>query len=522
MATTDAIQQAIKNSGLDQKTLGYIKQKAETGVQMDTSTPQKQSVYDAYQNYYINQVQQKASQGAPLDSPNDWKNSIYSASQQPSQVTVDQYMQQATGATADKMASMQQYLQNSAQAQIGSQTAQLGFARDQALADIDRALNQAVANGEMSIRQAQQQFEAAQKEIQHQAYIDSEHTNLTAYDRGIQNSAQMIGLMQGDQARTNNRISTAMTTRDQAINEINHQLNSLKYDAEVNRGLANSQYNYGLAGAQGDIYANMYNQMAQMDYESWNKLQDQNFNLYGQQLQQQYNLETMNMANKFDLNKLSIQQKYQLEQMATAQGYDLQNMSLQQQYQLAQMAQSFGYDMSLQSSNQNFQAGQNALDRNVQFQLQQMRQNHDLSMLSAEQQAQLQQYETELGRKLAQYQPGTKENALLTSEFEFALQSMQKESAAQIASELGATQLANLLESYPKTIPDVTDKKKVDAYNSQVEAINAQVTKLMGSSANQYTMDKLRASSKSEQEKNGFLEFLKGGLKLITPINTLP
>lgn len=554
------------NSGLSQSTIENIRAKAEQNAQMQTPTPEKQAVYDAFQKQYINKIQEKARTGAQLDTPNDWKNSIYQQALSGNQVnqgnqgflSIDEYMKNAQSNSQAQMQAMQQYLQSMSQQHLASQQAQLGMARDQQLAEIEMALQKAIANGQLSIRQAEQQFEEAKKGIYDQAYRDSELTNLTAHDRGIQNSAQMIGLMQGDAYRRDSLLNQNLTTRDQSINEINQQLNQLKYEADINKGLANSQYNYGMAGASADINAKMLEQLANMSFQDYQRLADQGFKLNVMGLEQQfaleqmakqhgydlsklseqqryqleqmaiqqgYNKENMQTEQNFALEKLSVQQRYQLEQMARSFGYDLSKMSIDQQYKLAQMAQGFGYDMSLQNSSQNFQAGQNALDRQAQMQLQQMRNDHDLTMLSKEQQAELDKYSVELSRKLAQYEENTPENKLLKAEFNFALESMKAEASANLASELGAKRLATLLESYPKEMPNPSDKKAVDDYNAKVEALNAQVESLTKGDGYKYTMDKLKSSSKhTEEEKSGFLNFIKTGIKgfQMPSINLLP
>lgn len=521
-----------QNSGLAQSTIENIRLKAESNQAMQTPTPEKQAVYDAYQAQYTDKIKQQAQAGTGLVNANEWKQSIYDQHAQQAQgqqgaMSIDQYMQQAQQGSASQMQAMQQFLQNSAQAQISSQQAQLGQARDQQLMEIERALQKAISDGQLSIRQAEQQFAQAKQEIENQAYLDSERTNLTAHDRGIQNSAQMIGLMQGDQARQQGLMNQNMSQRDVTINEINHQLNQLNYDAGINRSMANNQYNYGLAGAMGEINANMYNQLASMSFEDYQRLQSQGFdmNMLGMQHQndlskmaqaQQYTQQNMQTQQGFDLSRLSVQQRYTLEQMAKQQGFDLDKMSADQQYRLAQMAQSFDYDMRTQESTQGFQADQNALDRGIQVKLQEMRQSHDLNMLTKEQQADLDRYEVELGRKLAQYQPGTREYDLLNSEFDFAIESLKRESMANLATDIGAKKLASLLESYPEMPKDMSDRKAIESYNARVEAINKQITDTMDGKGFQYTMDTLQATKKyDEKQKASWLDAIKAGIKTL-------
>ena len=385
-------------SGIPAYQMQSIMEKASRGEAMQTPTPQKQAVYDEYQNYYKNEITNKAQAGQALISPNAWKNDIYNQALQsqaqqvsPQQQASDQMLQQMiqplqaqqqnpqsymdiesflrqsqTDSDA-KMQSIQQFLQQSSQAQLQSQQAQLGMARDQQLAEIDKAFQQAVANGEMSVREAEKQYNVAKEQINQQAYIDSEVTSLHGQNRGIQNSAQMIGLMQGDQARQGSLLNQNVTTRDEQVNAINNQLKQMEYDAGINKSIANSQYNYGLAGAEGEIQANLMNNMANLTYEEFARLQAQQtgFNQLG--LQQQFNRENMTteqmyalqqagLGQQFGRENAGLQQMYQLQQMAqnqnytnqnmqTQQGFDMDKLTYQKKATLEQMATAQGYDL---------------------------------------------------------------------------------------------------------------------------------------------------------------------------------
>lgn len=536
-AVTNQAYELAKQLGIGGVTIENIRQKAESGQAMQTPTAGKQAVYDAFQNHYKGLVEQKAQSGQQLTRPNDWKNDIYNKAMQAQatqngtqgKMDIETFLKQSQTDSASKMASLEQYLQQQAQAQITSQQSQLAWARDQQLAQIDQALKKAIADGELSVREAEKQFQQAKEQIHQQAYVDSEHTNLVAHDRGIQNSAQMIGLMQGDQARKNSLINKSMTTRDEQINAINNQLKQMEYDANINKSLANSQFNYGFAGAQAEIYNQLYGNLANLSYEEFVRMQQQGadfqklglqqqFNRENMSLQQQYQLqqmlqgqmynrENMQTEQNFALEKLSAQQKYTLEQMAKAQGYDLEKLSKQQQYQLAQMAQSFGYDMALQSSQQNFQAGENALNRNLERELLSIRNNHDINMLSEEQRIGMENYYVELGRKLNMYTPGTDEYKVLQAEADWAYKMAAMENQANFAAEIGATELSNLLKQYPTKLPDLSDKKAVDSYNAKVEQVNKQLQRLLGSKESEkYIRDLAKSKGKSDTQTQNFIK----------------
>lgn len=504
-----------------------IKRKAEANIPLANPTPQSQQAYQQAQDYFTSQVQQKAQAGQALDNPNAWKNSLYqqfagsgSAPAPNGLMSIQDYMNKAQANSQTQMQALQQFLQNSANAQITGQQAQLGMAKDQALAQLEANLQKAINQGQLSIKEAEAQFASAKKQIDEQAYRDSEITNLTAHDRGIQNSAQMLGLMQGDQYRQQSLISDAMTTRDQQINAINNQLEQMKYETGVNKSLAQSQYDYGLAGASADILAKMYAQMGEMGYGEMQRLADREYGLQQmqfqqgfdlqklsqqqlyqmQQMAQQQNYNTVNMEReqKYALDKMSVQQKYQLEQMAQAFGYDLQKMSVDQQYRLAQMAQSFGYDFALQSNSQQFQAQQQ--ERGF---------AHDLTMLQEKFNLDTKSYEQELQRQLRYYTnmdtSNMTENDLRQFQQADAETQAIKQNAINLSNAIKNQQLASLIEAYPKMPGASATKKDWDAYLKQVDTLNGQIEKITGSKEFTYQIDKSVASGAITKEQGNSL-----------------
>lgn len=509
MANNDVFAQAqalAKQSGIADYTLESIRSGAENNRQMQTPTAEKQQIYDMFQNYYKDMVIQGAQQGNPLVRPNEWKQSIWNQHADSSLLTPDAYLERATSDSNSKMASFEEWLKKSADSQLSSQEATLKQTLDQQLAQLDLALQEAINQGQLSIKEAEAQYQKAQQQIYQQAYRDSELTNLVSHDRGIQDSAQMVGLMQGDQARRNSLLNENLTTRDQQINAINNQLAQMEYQTGVNKALANSQYGTGLAQAQGDIFSQMYQNMANMSFEEWQRVQDQGFQLSLNERNQNFQEEQVKQQQQFDLEKLSVQQKYAMEQMAKQFGYDMNKLSVQQQYALSQMAEQFGYDMQKQASQQ-------AFDKSIL----QMQQSHDYAMLDKETQAQMDTYALELSRELASYQEGTPEYKLREFQLNYSLKAAQAESTANLMAELGNTRVAQLLESVP-TMPSAgASQKDIDAYNKQVTSINSQLKSILGSdSAQSFLIDTMKAKGVSQEKQTGIMSFLKSGLSIIS------
>lgn len=241
----------------------------------------------------------------------------------------------APGQGQDPFGGITDYANKEADAMYKRQEALLQQQRDQALADLQKAYADAVANGQISIRDAQAAFDAQKGQIDQQAYLDSQASALAATDRGIGNSQQMAGMIASDNAREMNLHNSNMTERDKRVADITDRINAITKQKDLDLANVNNQYNAGLVAARSGV-----------DADRFGKLFDFNKDNY-----------FMDKQQKFDLEKLSVQQKYTLEQMATAQGYDLAKMDKAQVYDLAKMAQQYGYDMGLQNDAQKHDYG---------------------------------------------------------------------------------------------------------------------------------------------------------------------
>lgn len=425
-------------------------------------------------------------------------------------------MARQTGAGNAQMEAIERLLGNMAGSQMESQGAMLGQARDAQILELQKSLEDAVAEGTISIREAEKQFEANKSIIEKQAYNDSERTNLVASDRGISNSAQMVGLMQGDNARKNGLINENMTTRDSRVNDIKDRLNSIKNKTSLDIANANTNYNYGMANAQAQADMAKQQGMLNLNMQDYAMNREQQFSLDQAGLAQKYGMENMAQQNKYtlgqmgaqhnyDLSKMSKQQVYTLEQMAKQNGYTLSQMSAQQVNDLAKMAQGFGYDMSLQTNSQNFQSGENAMERS--FKLQQFQ---------AEQQAQADNYYLELEREMASYDPNTPEGMLRKAQIDSSYKAVQLESQAKLMADVMGKAFADHVGNPPKNPGKGASKKQVDSYNKQVDAYNSKLNGFMADPTNMNTfmsnLEKAEYDGKSSgskpSEKTNWLDTL--------------
>jgi hypothetical protein len=299
-----------------------------------------------------------------------------------------------------------------------SQEALLAQARDKQLLEIQKNLNTAVEEGKISVRDAEDQFNTRKGEIEKEAYVDTERTELMAQERGIQNSGMMLGLMQGDNARKDSMINENVTVRDQRINTITDRLNAIKNNSALDATNAHASYGYGVANARGQAESQRIQNEFAMGLEDMQAQRDQGF--------MQDNME---MQHGFDLAKMSTQQRYTLEQMAKSFGYDLSKMSQAQQYQLANMATSFGYDMEMQNDSQGHQNNMAYNERLFQE-----------KMFGKEQSAKMAEYDLALQRETASYDANTPEGRLRMKQLEASKDAMITESMTKTLGELmGAT-----------------------------------------------------------------------------------
>lgn len=504
-----------KQYGISQSTTQNIQKKASQGIAMDTPTKEKQAVYNAYQKYYANEVTRKAKAGISLDSPNAWKNNLYaqvSANLSPNDEAYynsNNIINRQENKSQDYLDSQNKLLQQNADAQIKSAESNYAKIRDQQISNLQAELDQAVADGKLSVQEAETQFEKQKEAIYAQNYLDSEYSKAQSQNRGIQNSQQFLGMEQTRQANTTSLLNSNMTDRDNKIFQINTRLSQLS--GETLRGInqARTDYQYNVAGAQADIQAQMYQNQFGMNADEYNRIQNlqgqldmagmnQKFTQQNMGKQQEYTQQNMNLEQEHSLQQMSVQQKYTLQQFAVQHGYDLDKMSVQQRYTLAQMAQQYGYDLGLQTHRQNWQSKENSIDRNWQsneaqkdrnwqtservgsqnFQANQnsLDRTHQTNMSKLNNQLQKDyddySYNKQLQREYNAYNVSTsKEYKLRQAQEKAGISSAQTQTMMNLLSDAQISGLTTRMNSLP-TLSTKPTQKEIDAYNKQVRNIN--------------------------------------------------
>jgi len=343
-----------------------------------------------------------------------------------------------TGIDADLANAMLQYqdfLSNAKDDFLNAQTAQLEAMRQQQITDLQKALFEAVQQGQIDMDDAQKAYQDAVEQINQNAYLSAQQTNLSGQERGIQNSQQMIALQQGNQRATAKLRNDAVTARDDRLADIRNRIAQVTNNFNLDVTNANTQYNQGLLQAQAQAsqmfnqgmsdltlgqykaYLELKNNLTLQEQEQLNILErmekQYGYDLNKMKVQHGYDLENMSVQQKYDLQKMAkqqeytrsnmaLQQKYDLAKMKTQHGYDLEKMAKQQSYDLQKMAKQYGYDMAKISKEQ-----QNAIARiNAQA--------------SAQMKAQNAAYLAQRKAVEASYTPGTPEYKIRMAQIEEA------------------------------------------------------------------------------------------------------
>lgn len=235
-----------------------------------------------------------------------------------------------TGFNADaNKAQIEESLKAGSDAYYENQKAQFDKQLSGQLTNLEKAYNDAVANGELSVKDAQQQFEDKKNELYETAYQQSESTKIAGNEMGIQNSQQMMGMKAGDNARFNKLHNTNMTEKDRRVNDIRDRIKLIGQQKDLDMAQAQNDHAYNLAGAKGQA-DQMYNDKLH-DFQ-----QKDHFTQQGQQhesnmmdKEQGFKQDNMDKQQGFDLDKMDKNQKFTIDNMNLEQKFTQENMDKQ-------------------------------------------------------------------------------------------------------------------------------------------------------------------------------------------------
>lgn len=459
-------------------------------------------------DYQQSEIKRKAEAGIPLDVPTPEKQAMYDEIYyNPTNV-----MNRQQGMSDGRLSAIEQMLRDSANSAYQSQEAVLAQTRDAELAALQKALNDAVSQGNMSVREAERQFEANKSEIERMAYQDAQRTNISAESRGIANSQQLLGLMAGDNARKTSLINKNMTDRDMRVNDIRDRLNAVKSNISLDMAGANSRYGYAAAGARGQVDAQLMQQLAGMHMSD-----------YEMSRQQQFGLDQMGLQNVHNTQQQARQHEYVLAQMAEAFGYDLKRMDAQQIHELERMAKAYDYDLGKMAQAFKYDSSLQNASFAHQSKMQQAGFKHDKQMLSAKQKQEIDNYELMLQRELAGYTKGTPEYNLRQHQIQSSMDAVYFESHAKFMSDVMGKSFADHVGNPPKHPGNKASNAQIDKYNQEVNAWNSKLESYMSNPANLQTfITKLPNAPYSEKQKKAFTSGMNLNPKSTSPFDYYP
>ncbi len=287
------------------------------------------------------------------------------------------------------MAQLEEFLRTFTEGYVKTQDAQLSAHRDAELAAIAGRLEQAVAEGKISVRDAERQYEEGKKALEQEAYQDAERQQHRGHAMGLQNSQQMQGMMAGADARKNTMINENMTTRDRRINEITDRLNAIKAEKAIKADLAHANYRTGMIGAEG--------QAQQMYGEGmFGMMQDEHSAQRGHEL----TLQQLDHTHGLNLERDVKQSTLRLQELDHNHELTKERIDIEFDNMLKQMAEQFGYSKELENIRSSAQ-------------LAAIREQHSNALVLSDRQRQQRLDDMETARKQeladlqARYTPGT-------------------------------------------------------------------------------------------------------------------
>lgn len=240
------------------------------------------------------------------------------------------------------------YAKQSSNAYLENQKATLLANKEKQIFEIQKAYEDAIAEGKMSVRQAEEAFKKQVAEIEKQTFEDSQMTKLVAQERGIQNSQQYIGMMASDDARKNNLISTSAKDRDTRIADLTDRINAIKAKKDLDIAGTNIAYDASVAAAQAQADLNYSDKMFGLKSDELTFNRNADFSREQDLTRHGYNVDLQNREYKNRVEEMGVESQYRIAEMVKKHEFDLdiiavelqndlQKMGVQNSYQLQQI-----------------------------------------------------------------------------------------------------------------------------------------------------------------------------------------
>lgn len=309
-------------------------------------------------------------------------------------------------------------IQKGADASYATQQAMADKQLNDTIANLQSQYDEAVANGEISVRDAENQFAKQSEEIGKQHYLNQQRTAISAQDMGLANSMQFQGLQRGDNLRRDTFVNNAMSERDIKINDIKTRLKQL--DAQKNRDItmARSNHDTSLMGARGQADLQAAQQLSEF-------------------LQQNYFMDK-EQANRVAMENLGFAHQQQSQQAGFAHDKEMSNLEFQQQVKMR------------------------------------------MKEAEIRKQETLDEYDLAVQRELAKYTPGTREYDIRESQLQDERNALLSELSTNTQFEVISQDIINNGKKPVKPKKPVRDwfeteghfKRDMDKYNKELKAYN--------------------------------------------------
>lgn len=541
---------------LDQSIIDEIRRKANAGVDMTNPTAEKQAIYDKQRSAIENEIKRKAALGLDMTDPTAEKDTLYREALKnpdviqefqdknvaevnrkadngidltnPENVSNQQMYDEKVTANANPQMSDDE-VRKTLEGMFGGQgensqydspldeiIAQMGGAydkklesdlsaldaqRQQQLSEIKKAYNDAVAAGEMSVREAEEQYAQQEKAIDQEAYQAKEARNLSASQRGITNSQQLSGMESTDRVNKMRMNNSNRSDRDGRIADIGSRIDAITKNKALDVANTNVQFDSAERQATSNNEFNRINNESQMRYKDFQTEQQFNQQEKMANMQHGFNLETMDVQQRNALERIGITDQNALDRMILGQEFNQENIATQQENRLETMATQNGYNIA--AEDRGFARQLEVMAKNYQMDLGKMAQanNYDLkamerkmmhdaamqkanisgqsSLISQRAKAAMQQeeesYKRARDRELAGFQKGTPEYEIKENQLREEAQQRMNGIAEEIAftNAMENPYIENAMfgdvDGLPKT--STPTKKQVGEYNKVRDAI---------------------------------------------------
>jgi hypothetical protein len=180
-----------------------------------------------------------------------------------------------------------------------SAKAQLDAGLTEETTALKKTYNDAVAQGDISVRDAQIAYDKQVGNLNKQYYGEMKNANLYGNQMGMQNSNQMLGLQSSINERQIQNTQNSAIVRDQSIADIKTKLNALKTSTDLDIAKAQSVYNSNLARSNSEIDMNVLNQLNSLGQWKGNQLFQTQERLASQGFQASEAQKTRDAANQY-------------------------------------------------------------------------------------------------------------------------------------------------------------------------------------------------------------------------------